>query len=228
MPTEPSGHDGRVRLSRERILTAAVRLADADGIGALTMRSLAKALGVQPMAIYHHLANKDQILDGIVDLVFAEIDQPPTDTPWRTALESRTASVRGALGRHPWSTGMMDSRRSPGPATLRHHDSVIALLRHAGFTHAAIAHAIAVLDAYVYGFVLQEVSLPFDGAEDIPELADEVLGQIPVGEFPSFVEFAREHVLQPGYDFGDEFEVGLAMVLDGIGRLDGAPDSTTP
>jgi len=202
-----------------------VQLADADGIGALTMRSLATALGVQPMAIYHHLANKEQILDGIVDLVFAEIDQSPSDAPWRTGLESRSASIRKVLGRHPWAIGLMESRRSPGPATLGHHDSVIALLRNAGFTYASIAHAIAVLDAYVYGFVLQEISLPFDGPEDVSELAEQILEQMPADEYPSFVEFARQHVLQPGYDFGDEFEIGLAMVLDGIARLDGAPNS---
>lgn len=205
-----------------------MQLADADDISALTMRSLATALGVKPMAIYHHLANKEEILDGIVDLVFAEIDQPPTDAPWRTGLESRSASVRTVLGRHPWAIGLMESRRSPGPATMGHHDSVIALLRHAGFTHAAIAHAIAVLDAYVYGFVLQEVSLPFEGPDDVSEIAEQILEQMPVAEFPSFAEFARQHVLQPGYDFGDEFEIGLAMVLDGIAGLHGGPNSPNP
>ncbi len=205
-----------------------MQLADADGIGALTMRSLATALGVQPMAIYHHIANKEQILDGVVDLVFAEIDQSPTDAPWRTGLESRSASIRKALGRHPWAIGLMESRRSPGPATLGHHDSVIALLRHSGFAHAAIAHSIAVLDAYVYGFVLQEVSLPFDGPDDVSELAEQILDQMPADAYPSFVEFAREHVLKPGYDFGEEFEIGLAIVLDGIDGLDGAPDAHEP
>lgn len=219
MSTRSSPRDGRIPLSPERILVTAIDIADADGIGALTMRSLAAALDVRPMAIYHHLANKDQILDGIVDLVFAEIDQPPADAPWRAALEARSASVRSALVRHPWAIGLMESRRSPGLATMGHHDSVIALLRHADFTHAAIAHAVAVLDAYVYGFALQEVSLPFDDPDDVPELAEDILEQLPVDAFPSFVEFARVHVLQPGYDFGDEFEIGLAIVLDGISGL---------
>jgi len=208
------------------VLLAAARLADTDGIGALTMRSLADALAVRPMAIYHHVANKEQILDGIVDLVFAEIVQPPSDAPWRAALVSRAASVREVLGRHPWAIGLMESRRSPGPATLRHHETVIALLRHAGFTNAAIAHAIAFLDAYVYGFALQEVSLPFDGPGEVAELAEAILAQMPADEYPNFVEFAREHVLQPGYDFGNEFDIGLGMVLDGIAGLDGAPATT--
>lgn len=223
MPTARVRHDGRTPLTRERVLLGAMDLADADGIGALTMRSLATTLAVKPMAIYHHVANKEQILDGIVDLVFAEIVQPPIDAPWRTALASRAASVRGVLGRHPWAIGLMESRRAPGPATLRHHDTVIALLRHAGFTHAAIAHAMAFLDAYVYGFALQEASLPFDGPDDVRELAEAILAQMPADEYPNFVEFAREHVLQPGYDFANEFDVGLDMVLDGIAGLQGAP-----
>ncbi len=222
MATAAALRDGRAPLTRERVLLAAVHLADAEGIGALTMRSLADALAVKPMAIYHHVASKEQILDGIVDLAFAEIVQPPIDAPWRAALVARAASVRDVLGRHPWAIGLMDSRRAPGPATLRHHDTVIALLRHAGFTHAAIAHAIAFLDAYVYGFALQEVSLPFDGPDDVPELAEAILAQMPADEYPNFVEFAREHVLQPGYDFGNEFDIGLGMVLDGIAGLDGA------
>lgn len=223
MPTEPEPAERRTPLSRTRILAVAVELADTDGLGALTIRSLATALGAKPMAIYHHVANKDQILDGITDLVFAEIEQPRKDAPWRAGLEARSHAVREVLGRHPWSLTLMESRRAPGLATLGHHDSAIALLRHAGFTYAAIAHAIAVIDAYVYGFALQEVTLPFDGPDDVAEIASEILDQMPADQFPSFVEFAREHVLQPGYDFGDEFGVGLKMVLDGIARLDGAP-----
>ena len=120
----------------------------------------------------------------------------------------------------------MESRRAPGPATLRHHETTIALLRNAGFTHRAIAHAMAFLDAYVYGFALQEVSLPFDRPEDVPELAEAILARMPANEYPNFIEFARDHVLQPGYDFGDEFDVGLGMALDGIATLDGAPLAT--
>jgi hypothetical protein len=118
---------------------------------------------------------------------------------------------------------LMESRIAPGPATLRHHETAIALLRHAGFTHAAIAHAIAFLDAYVYGFALQEISLPFDGPDEVPDLAEAILAQMPTDEYPNFVEFAREHVLQPGYDFGNEFDIGLRLALDGIAGLDGAP-----
>ncbi len=228
MPSGSTEREGRTPLSRERILFAAIELADADGIASLTMRNLAAVLDVRPMAIYHHLANKDQILDGIVDLVFAEVDQPPSDAPWRPGLEARSASVRKAMRRHPWATGLMESRREPGPATLLHHDAVIGLLLASGFTHAAVAHAMAVLDAYVYGFVLQEIALPFDGPDDVSEIAEQILEQMPADLYPSFVAFAREHVLKVGYDFADEFDVGLAMVLDGISRLGGAPGPPAP
>jgi len=192
---------------------------DRHGLGALTMRSLADALGVRPMAIYHHVANKDEILDGIVDLVFAEIDQPATDAAWRPALATRAATVRTVLRRHPWAIGVLESRRTPGPATLRHHDTTIGLLRHNGFGDPAIAHAMAFLDAYVYGFVLQEVSLPFDDGGDASDLATAVLAEMSAEEFPHFVAFATDHVLATGYDFAAEFDVGLAMALDAVASL---------
>jgi AcrR family transcriptional regulator len=209
----------RLPLTRERVVQAAVDLCDRHGIAALTMRSLAQSLGVKPMAIYHHVANKDEILDGIVDLVFAEIEQPAVDAPWRPALAARAADARQVLRRHPWAIGVLESRRSPGPATLRHHDTTIGVLVNGGFTHPAIAHAMAFLDAYVYGFVLQEVSLPFDDANSAADLATEVLAQMPAEQYPYFVAFAVDHVLAPGYDFAAEFDIGLAMALDGIAAL---------
>lgn len=210
-------------LTRDRVLRAAVELADASGIAGVTIRSLADALGVKPMAVYHHVANKEEILDGAVDLVFAEIDQPDGDGDWRTELERRGHSVRDALRRHPWAIGLMESRRSPGPATLRHHEAMIGLLRRAGFAMADVAHANAFFDAYLYGFAVQESSLPFEGTDEVHELATEVMAALPVDEYPNFVAFAVEHVLQPGYDFADEFAVGLGLVVDAIGRLPSAP-----
>ena len=153
------------RLSRELVLRGAVAVADAGGIGALTMRSLADALEVKPMSIYHHVANKDEVLDGIVDIVFSEIDLPAIGGDWHTEMRRRAASAREAMRRHPWAIGLVETRTSPGPATLKHHDAVIGTLRAAGFSVEMTAHAYAVIDAYVYGFALSEATLPINGPE---------------------------------------------------------------
>jgi AcrR family transcriptional regulator len=195
-----------------------VSLADADGIESLTMRKLAQALGVEAMSLYHHVANKGDILDGMIDIVFAEIDLPPAGTDWKTAMRERAHSVRAALSRHPWATSLMESRTAPGPATLRHHDAVIGCLRRAGFSVAMTAHAYSVLDSYIYGFAHQEANLPFDTAEETREVADGIAAQFPAGEYPHLMELTAEHVLLPGYDHGEEFAFGLDLILDGLER----------
>src|SRR5215218_2957120 len=195
----------RVPLSRERVLRAAVAIADATGIGSLTMRSLAHELGVKPMALYYHVANKDEILDGIVDLVFSEIELPSASGDWRSEIVRRANSARQVLRRHPWAIGLMESRKTPGPATLRHHDATIGTLRAAGFSVEMTAHAYALLDSYVYGFALQEAALPFRGPETVAEVAEPMMEQFPTDAYPHFVELATEYILQPNYDFGDEF-----------------------
>ena len=209
----------RVPLSRERVLRGAFAVAEAAGIGSLTMRSLAHELGVKPMSLYHHVANKEEILDGIVDVVFGEIEEPSADADWRSAMRDRAISARSVLRRHPWATPLMESRTNPGPATLRHHDRVIGTLRRAGFSIAMAAHAYSLLDSHVYGFALQEAALPFDGPETVPGIAEAILAQFPPEEYPYLAELAIEHVLQPGYDYGDEFEFGLDLILDGLERL---------
>jgi len=209
----------RSALSRDRVLHAAVAVADADGVAGLTIRSLATALGVKPMSVYHYVANKDEILDGIVDLVFAEIDLPTAGGDWRLQMRCRANSARQALRRHTWAIGLMESRSAPGPATLRHHDAVIGALRAAGFSVAMTAHAYALLDSYIYGFALQEASLPFTGPDGVGDAADPILRQFPASEYPHFLEMATEHILIPGYDFGDEFEFGLTVILDALARL---------
>jgi AcrR family transcriptional regulator len=208
----------RPPLSRERVLRSAVAIADENGIAALTMRSLAQELGVKPMALYYHVANKAQILDGIVDLVFGEIELPHPDGDWRAEIIRRSDSARQVLRRHSWAIGLMESRKNPGPATLRHHDAVIGTLRAAGFTVEMTAHAYALLDSYVYGFALQEASLPFSGPDTGPDIAEPMIQQFPLGEYPHLVEMATEHILKPGYDFGDEFAFGLNMILDALTR----------
>jgi AcrR family transcriptional regulator len=207
----------RIALSRERVLRGAVALADTAGIGALTMRSLARELGVKPMSLYHYVASKDEILDGIVDLVFSEIELPSANGEWRSQMHRRAVSARRVLRRHPWAIGLMESRANPGPATLRHHEATIATLRGAGFSVAMTAHAYALLDSYVYGFALQEASLPFT-RDTVAEVAEPIAQQLSADEYPHFAEMAAELILQPGYDFGDEFEFGLRMILDALAR----------
>lgn len=208
----------RLPLNRERLLRGAVAVADSAGIGALTMRSLAQALDVKPMSLYHHVANKEEILDGIIDFVFGEIELPPHDADWRAAMRHRAISARHTLARHPWATSLMESRTNPGPVTLGHHDAVIGTLRRAGFSIQMTAHAYSLLDSYIYGFALQEASLPFD-KESAPEVTETIMAQFLVDQYPHLAELATEHVLQPGYDYGDEFEFGLELILDGLDRL---------
>jgi len=207
----------RPRLSRTAVLAGAVALADEIGVEPLTIRKLADHLGVKPMSIYHHVENKDEIIDGMVDTVFAEIEMPPPDTPWREAMRQRAHSARDALRRHRWAAGMLDSRTNPGPANLGHHDAVLACLRANGFSVAMTAHAYAVLDAFIYGFALQESALPGQGGDDLVDLADDMMAVF-AEAYPHLAEFTTAHVLQPGYSFGDEFEFGLELVLDGLER----------
>ena len=206
----------RVPLSRERVLRGAVAVADAAGIGALTMRSLATELGVKPMSLYHYVTGKDEILDGIVDLVFSEIELPAADGDWQSQMRRRAVSARLALRRHPWAIGLMESRANPGPATLRHHDATLGTLRAAGFSVAMTAHAYALLDSYIYGFALQEAALPFN-SETVTEATEAIMGVF-ADEYPHLTEMAAEHILRPGYDFGDEFEIGLTVILDALTR----------
>ena len=214
---------GRGRLSPERVLRAAVALADSAGIESLTMRRLGQDLGVEAMSLYKHVANKDALLDGMVDLVFAEIELPSGDTDWRTAMRDRAVSTRAALTRHPWATPLMQSRTAPGPATLRHHDTVIGTLRGAGFSVELTAHAFSVLDGYIYGFAMQQRSLPFDTLEEAQEVGRKMFARMPAGAYPHLTELTVQHILRPGYDYGDEFEYGLDLILDGLDRaLSGA------
>jgi AcrR family transcriptional regulator len=217
--TEP-----RIPLSRDRVLRAAVAFADQSGVGPLSMRKLGEALGVEAMSLYNHVANKGELLDGMVDLVFSEIDLPPGGADWKTAMRQRAVSARQALSRHPWAIGLMESRSSPGPATLRHHDTVIGSLREAGFSIEMAAHAFTVLDSYIYGFALQEASLPFDTAEETAEMAQTILARFPPDEYPHLTELTLEHVLQPGYNYGNEYGFGLDLILGGLER---ARDTTS-
>jgi AcrR family transcriptional regulator len=185
------------------------------------MRRLARELGVEAMSLYHHVPGKQALLDGMVDLVFGEIELPAADGDWRAAMRRRAVSAREVLARHPWAIALMESRRTPGPANLRHHDAVLGCLRRAGFPVALTAHAYSILDAYVYGFALQEASLPFDTPEETAEVAGEIFDAFVAEAYPHLTELAVEHVLQPGYDYGDEYAFGLELILDGLERQAG-------
>ena len=209
----------RIPLSRERVLRAALGLADEGGIEALTMRRLGEQLEVEAMSLYNHVAGKDDILDGLVDLVFSEIAVLPDDDDWKTAMRHRAISTRDALARHPWAIILMQSRSKPGPATLRHHDSVIGGLRKAGFTIDMAAHAFSVMDGYIYGFALQQVNLPSHTPAESAELAENILRELPAERYPHLAEMIVEHALKPGYDYAKEFEFGLDLILDGLERF---------
>jgi AcrR family transcriptional regulator len=206
-------------LTRDAVLGAAVRVADAGGVGAVSMRTVARELGVEAMSLYHHVEGKEAILDGIVDLVFDEIDLPATGQDWRSALRDRALSARAVLLRHSWALGMLDSRAAPGPATLRHHDAVIGVLRGGGFDLAGAASAFSLLDSYVYGFVLQERSLPFTSTEELGDVAGGIRAAIPADAYPHLTAMIADHALQPGYDHAGEFAVGLGLLLDALERL---------
>lgn len=207
----------REPLSRDRVLQAAIALADAEGMESLTMRRLARELGVEAMSLYHHVANKDDMLDGMVDIIFGEIGLP-SGTEWKEAMRQRAISARAVLSRHRWAIGLLDSRTSPGPATLRHHDAVVGSMRRSGFSIPMAAHAYSLLDSYIYGFTLQEKSLPFESPEEVAQMAEVFLRAVPADEYPYLAEMTVEHVLKPGYDFANEFETGLELILDGLER----------
>jgi len=211
----------RGALTRERVVRAAISLADREGIESLSMRRLGQKLGVEAMSLYNHVRNKVDLLDGMVDVVFGEIELPANGVDWRTAMRLRAISARQALLRHPWAIGLMESRAAPGPATLRHHDAVLGSLRTAGFSIDMAAHAYSIVDGYIYGFTLTESTLPFgnsEGMTGVAEVAGKIMEGFRTGEYPHLAEMAVDRAMKPGYSYGDEFEYGLDLILDGISR----------
>lgn len=205
------------RLSRDMVMRAAVEVADRDGLEALTMRNIGHQLGAEAMSLYRHVQNKDDVLDGIVDLVYAEIELPPSSVDWKTAMRRRAISSREALTRHPWAVALMESRRQPGPANLRHHDAVVGVLLDAGFSGAMATRAYNLLDSYIYGFALQEVNLPIPATESVADVAADFISQIP-DDYPHLKAVARE-LMESGFVYADEFEPGLNLILGAIATM---------
>jgi AcrR family transcriptional regulator len=208
-------NNGRTRLSRSLVLQTAVALADREGLDGFSMRRLAQELGVVPMALYKHVANKDELLDGMVDIVFGEIESPAIDDDWRSAMRGRALSVRDALRRHSWAIGLMETR-SPGPANLENHNAVMGCLREAGFSFKTAIHAYSLQDAYIYGFAQQEKTLGFQTAGDAGAAARRRAASIDALEkYPYLAEIAAK-LPESGYDNAVEFAWGLDLILNGL------------
>lgn len=206
-------------LSKRRVAVEAVRLADSEGVDGLSMRRLAGVFGAGTMSLYHYVASKDELLDAMIDIVFEEIELPPTDADWQQAMRRHAESAREALTRHAWAITLIESRTSPGPANLRHREAVIACLRRAGFSVVMAAHANWLLDSYVYGHAIQASSLPFDSAEELADMADDVyLPQLPPDQFP-FLHESATALFASGYDPTAEFSFGLDLVLAALEPL---------
>lgn len=219
------GAGGFAPLSKKRVLRRALAVADNEGMGALSMRRLGKELDAGAMSLYHHVGNKEELLDDMVDLVFAEIHLPESRGDWQAAMRAEAMSAREVLARHPWAISLMESRTTPGPANLRHREAVTACLRQAGFSVQLATHANWLLNSYVYGHALQEASLPFAGAGELADMLPEVyLPQLPPDEFPYLNESAME-LMSSDYNPADEFTYGLDLIL---GALEHARSSTEP
>jgi AcrR family transcriptional regulator len=211
----------RTPLSRDRVVRAAIALADERGAEELTMRKLATALGVEAMSLYDHVANKPDLLDGMIDIVFGEIEAPAAGGDWKAELRKRAVSTRAALNRHRWAIGEMEGRTSHGPNNLRLHDAVLGCLRAAGFSIEMTVHAMSVQDAYIYGFALQQSDMSSETPEDFATEAQRQMREYAaaLADYPHLVEVVGGHVAQAGYDYDAEFLFGLDVILDRLEQL---------
>ena len=213
-------------LTRERIVAVAVQLADADGLNGLSMRTIACELGTAPMSLYRHVANKEDLLDAMIDLVFSEADVPSGQPDWKSEMRDRAKATRAALSRHPWANGLMETRTRPGPANLSYHNAFMGCLREAGFPFRQAVHAYNTVQSYTYGFCLQEMELEFDTPEESAELAAAELGG-DAEEYPYIAEVASEFAKSGGYDYDEEFEIALNLILDAIEVFRVGPDTSS-
>lgn len=218
----PIAEDGRNEprdtLNRERVVRAAMQLADASGIESLTMRGLASRLGVEAASLYNHVAGKDDLLDGMTELVVGQIDLPSRGMDWKEAMRRRAVSARDVFSRHPWASGLIDSRELTGLAQLSYVDDVLSRLLRAGFTPSDAANAFLVLDSYIYGFQRQRSSLSLGDEVDTTKTARAVVEAIPPDAYPALMQVAEEYAIRP-YDEATVFDFGLGLILDGLEDL---------
>ena len=210
--TEP-----RIPLTRERVLEAALRIADEEGLEALTMRRLGQELGVQAMSLYNHVANKEDLRHGIVEIVMSEIEVP-SGPDWKAALRQSAISAHQAFVRHPWACSLHMSTPRVSDARMGWMEGVLRTLREAGFSPNMTHHAYHALDSHITGFTLWLVTMPFDSREELLDLAQEFIPQIPVDRYPYVIEHAKEHLEEPDPDEPSEFEFGLDLILEGLER----------
>jgi AcrR family transcriptional regulator len=207
----------RSPLTKDRVLKAALRLADEGGIESLSMRKLGEELGVEAMSLYNHVAKKDEVLDGILAMVVGEIEPPSDDLDWKTALRQNAISAHEVLMRHPWAANLW-WRRGEGPERLRMADSMLRRLTEAGFSESLIYHGYHVLVSHALGFTLQALNFPIETKEELQEMAAQFLEDIPGHEYPHLAEHIRQHV-EPGVSDERAFEFGLDLILDGLERM---------
>ncbi len=209
----------RLPLTRDRVLRTALELADRDGIDSLSMRKLGRELGVEAMSLYNHITDKDDLLDGLADIVVGEIEVPSIGDDWKAAMRRRAISAREMLTRHPWAGALIESRMNPSPARSRYPEAVVGSLRQAGFSVEMAIHAFFTLDSYIYGFAVQEQNLPSGTPEELAGMAQTILRELPATEYPFLNEVIVEHILKLGFVYADEFEFGLDLILDGLEQI---------
>ena len=209
----------RLPLSRERVLRAAIKLADEGGIEALTMRKLAKELGVEAMSLYNHVANKGDVLDGIVDTALGEIVLPTGEADWKTAIRDIAISAHETLLRHPWASGLWMGQK-PGPARLRYGDSLLGCFRNAGFSKDLTYHAYHIIESYILGYTFQVLGYQNVDMEQFAGIAASFLSGEFSADYPHFTEHALQHMeAEPGHDDVSAYELGVDLILDGLERL---------
>lgn len=204
-------------LTPDVIIKAAVRVADENGLAAVSMRNVARELGFEAMSLYHHIANKAALLDSLVSWIFPQIELPTAEDDWRTGMSRRATSARHVLAAHPWAVALIESRPQPVPELMAHHDAVLGCLRRNGFATAAARHAFSLIDAYIYGFVINEANLPIASGQSVAAYAEQVATQL--ADYPYLLESAQDVMSTSGYDFADEFQIGLGLILQSIAKL---------
>ena len=208
----------RLPLNRSQVLAAAVEIADERGIGAVTMREVASKLGVEAMSLYNHVVNKDDILDGMVDLVIEQIELPSDLNDWREAMRRRAVSAHQVFGRHPWVPMLVDSRETSGPSRMLYFDWVLGTLVSAGFSLEGAVRAFSLLDSYIYGFGIQQFNMSADADASPEEMAQAILASIPAERYP-YLHRMASHAMESGYDAEADFDFGLGLILDGLERI---------